>query len=113
MSRPTWLIGLVAVVVLAGCAKTPAPAATTADPAGAQEEEITNTNVPVAEPAPVPEDPAQQAGILAAHIAPRPECAQFLQPLEAASKAAPGSPEAQIDMTGIMQQAQSANCTQK
>jgi len=113
MSRPTWLIGLVAVVVLAGCAKSPEPAATPADPVGAQEEEITNSNVPVAEPAPTPADPAQQAGILAAHIAPRPECAQFLQPLKAASKAAPGSPEAQIDMTSIMQQAQAANCTRK
>ena len=113
MSGPTWLISLVAVVVLAGCAKSPAPAATAADPAVAQEEEITNTNVPVAAPAPTPEDPAQQAAILAAHIAPRPECAQFLQPLEAASKAAAGSPEAQIDMTGIMQQAQAAHCTRK
>jgi hypothetical protein len=110
MHRPTWLIGLVAVLVLSGCAKAPAPAA---DPGVAQEEEITLQNVPAAEPAPVAEDAAQQAGLLAGHIDPRPECAQFRQPLEAASKAAPGSPEAKVDMTGIMQQAQAANCTRK
>lgn len=110
MNRPTWLLGLAAVALLAGCAKAPAPAA---DPAVAQEEEITNKNVPEPVTVAPPEDAAKQAGILAQHIDPRPECAQYLQPLEAASKAAPGAPEARIDMTAIMAQAQAANCTRK
>lgn len=106
MNHRTWLLGLVAAALVAGCAKAPAPAA-------AQEEETTNANVPEPVAVSPPEDSAKQAGILAQHIDPRPECAQYLQPLEAASKAAPGTPAASIDMTAIMAQAQSANCTRK
>lgn len=112
MNRQLRLIGLVVVVAtLAACAKAPPPVADPAvDPATAQEEEFTNANVP--EPAVVTqsEDAATQAGILAALIDTRADCAQFRAPLEAASKAAPGSPEATVDMTGIMRQAQAANC---
>lgn len=115
MSRQLRLIGLAVVVAtVAACAKAPAPAADPAvDPAIAQEEEITSQNLP--EPAVVTpsEDAAAQAGILAALIDTRAECAQFRAPLEAASKAAPGSPEAKVDMTGIMRQAQAANCARR
>jgi len=111
MNRQLRLIGLTLVVVLAACPKAPAPAgAPHLTPAPPQEEEFTNSNVP--EPvAPAPaEDAAKQAGILAQLIDTRPECAQFRAPLEAASKAAPGAPEAKIDMTDIMRQAQAAHC---
>ena len=114
MNRQLRLIGLAAVFGLAACAKAPAPAADpNVDPATAQEEEFTNQNVPEpVVPAPA-EDAASQAGILAQLIDTRPECAQFRTALEAASKAAPGSPEAKIDMTEIMRQAQVANCARQ
>jgi hypothetical protein len=111
MNRQLRLIGLAALLGLAACAKAPAPAEEqNVNPSAAQEEELTNKNLPEpAVPAPA-EDAATQAGILAQLIDTRPECAQFRAPLEAASKAAPGSPEAKIDMTEIMRQAQAANC---
>jgi hypothetical protein len=114
MNRQFRLIGLAAVFGLAACAKAPAPAADPAvDPATAQEEEFTNKNVPEPVTLAPSEDAATQAGILAQLIDTRPECAQFRAPLEAASKAALGSPEAKIDMTEIMRQAQLANCARK
>lgn len=114
MNRQLRLIGLAAVFWLAACAKTPAPAGDpNVDPATAQEEEFTNKNVPEPVVLAPPEDAAKQAGILAQLIDTRPECAQFRAPLEAASKAAPGAPEAKVDMTEIMRQAQAAKCARR
>ena len=115
MNRRLRWIGLAMVAGLAaGCAKAPAPAGDpNVNPATAQEEDITNKNVPEPVALPPPADPAQQAGILAALIDSRPECAEFRAPLEAASKAAPGAPEAGIDMTDIMRRAQAAGCQRK
>ena len=115
MNRRLRLIGLALVVGLAaGCSKTPAPAGDpNVNPATAQEEDFTSKNVPEPVAPPAPADPAQQAGILAALIDTRPECAEFRGPLEAASTAAPGSPAAQIDMTDIMRRAQAANCARQ
>lgn len=115
MNRRLHLIGLALVCGLAaGCAKTPAPAG---DPnvnaATAQDEDISGRNVPEPAVPTAPADPAKQAGILAALIDTRPECAEFRGPLEAASKAAPGTPAAQIDMTDIMRRAQAAHCARQ
>jgi hypothetical protein len=112
MNLHSRLIGLtMTAVVLAACAKAPAPGADPAvDPATAQEEEVTNQNLPEPTVVTPSEDAATQAGILAAMIDTRPECAQFRAPLEEASKATPGSPAANIDMTEIMRQAQAAAC---
>lgn len=114
MNRQLRLIGLAMVLGLAACAKSPAPAGDpNVNPATAQEEEFTSKNVPEPAAPAQPEDAAKQAGILAQLIDTRPECAQFRAPLEAASKAAPGAPEAKIDMTDIMRQAQAANCARR
>jgi hypothetical protein len=112
MNRQLRLIGLVMVCGLAACAKAPTPAGDpNVNPATAQEEEFTNKNV--AEPTVVKPSPdaAKQAGVLAAQIDSRAECAPFLEPLVAASRAAPDSPEARVDMTEIMRKAQAAGCT--
>lgn len=115
MSIHLRLVGFAIVVGLAaGCAKAPAPAGDpNVNPATAQEEDSSNENLPEPVTPPPPADPARQAGILAALIDTRPECAEFLAPLEAASKAAPGAPAAQIDMTDIMRRAQAASCARQ
>jgi hypothetical protein len=115
MSSPLRLLGLALLLGLAAaCGKAPAPAGDPdVNPATAQEEEFTSQNVPETVVPPPPADPAQQAGILAALIDTRPECAEFRGPLEAASTAAPGSTAAQIDMTDIMRRAQAANCARQ
>lgn len=112
MHRYLRLLGLVAFFAsLAACGKGPAPtAAPAASPAAAEEEDFTNKNLPEPKVVTPGEDAAKQAGILAALIDTRPECAQFREPLEAASRAAPGTPAAQVDMTGIMREAQAAHC---
>jgi hypothetical protein len=118
MMKRTGLLSVIAVAILAACAKSPPPASVEdaakakAAVAAADNEEAPPAPAPEAQAAPPAMDRSEKAAGLLTLIDTAPQCQSFRAQLEEAAKVPADSPQA-VDMNQIVASAHAAGCGKK